>query len=35
MARGRLVFYVTFEGGKACLDVDNLIDILGINKKEF
>jgi len=35
MARGRLLFYVTFQGGKACLDVDNLIEILGINKKEF
>jgi hypothetical protein len=35
MARGRLLFYVTFEGGKACLDVDNLIEILGINKEEF
>jgi type II restriction enzyme len=35
MARGRLLFYVTFEGGKACLDVNNLIQTLGINKKEF
>jgi AccI restriction endonuclease len=35
MARGRLLFYVTFEGGKACLDVENLIKILGIKRDEF
>lgn len=35
MARGRLLFYVTFEGGKAVLDVDNLIAILGIEKASF
>ena len=33
--RGRLLFYVTFEGGVAYLDVKNLMHILGINKKEF
>ena len=35
MARGRLLFYVSFEGGKAVLDVDNLIEILGIDKNTF
>lgn len=35
LARGRLLFYVTFKGGKACLDVENLIKILGIKKDEF
>jgi len=35
MARGRLLFYVTFKGGKAYLDVDNLIEILRIEKSEF
>lgn len=35
MARGRLLFYVKFEGGRACLNVDNLIQILGINQNEF
>lgn len=33
--RGRLLFYVTFEGGVAYLDVKNLITILGINETEF
>lgn len=33
--RGRLLFYVTFKGGTAYLDVDNLINILGIDIKEF
>lgn len=33
--RGRLLFYVTFEGGVAYLDVKNLITILGINENEF
>lgn len=35
MDRGRLLFYVTFKGGTAFLDVDNLINILGIDIKEF
>lgn len=35
MARGRLLFYVSFEGGKACLDVESLVKILGIKKDEF
>lgn len=35
MDRGRLLFYVTFKGGTAYLDVDNLINILGIDIKEF
>lgn len=35
MDRGRLLFYVTFKGGTAYLDVDNLIKILGIDIKEF
>ena len=35
MDRGRLLFYVTFKGGIAYLDVDNLINILGIDIKEF
>ncbi|MDR1552785.1 MAG: AccI family restriction endonuclease [Prevotellaceae bacterium] len=30
MDRGRLLFYVTFKGGTAYLDIDNLTDILGI-----
>jgi type II restriction enzyme len=33
--RGRLLFYVTFEGGVACLDVNNLLEILNINTEEF
>jgi AccI restriction endonuclease len=35
MDRGRLLFYVTFKGGTAYLDVDNLINILGIDIEEF
>lgn len=35
MDRGRLLFYVTFEGGTAYLDVGNLISILGIGENEF
>jgi type II restriction enzyme len=35
MDRGRLLFYVTFKGGMAFLDVDNLRDILGIGEAEF
>jgi hypothetical protein len=30
MGRGRLLFYVTFKGGTAYLDVDNLKNLLGI-----
>ncbi len=33
--RGRLLFYVTFKGGVACLDVKNLLEILNINTEEF
>ena len=35
MNRGRLLFYVTFKGGTAYLNVDNLINLLGINISEF
>jgi hypothetical protein len=35
MDRGRLLFYVTFKGGTAYLDIDNLRSILGIEDKEF
>jgi type II restriction enzyme len=35
MDRGRLLFYVTFNGGTAYLNVDNLINILGIDIEEF
>lgn len=35
MERGRLLFYVTFNGGVAYLDIDNLRKILGINESEF
>ncbi len=35
MDRGRLLFYVTFKGGTAYLDVNNLINLLGIDSKEF
>lgn len=35
MDRGRLLFYVTFEGGTAYLDVESLIKILGIDNNEF
>lgn len=35
MGRGRLLFYVTFKGGTAYLDMDNLINMLGIDSKEF
>jgi type II restriction enzyme len=35
MDRGRLLFYVTFQGGTAYLDVDNLREILGINQEPF
>ena len=33
--RGRLLFYVTFKGGTAYLDIDNLKTILGIKKTDF
>jgi hypothetical protein len=35
MDRGRLLFYVTFKGGTAVLDVGNLREILGITGAEF
>jgi hypothetical protein len=35
MARGRLLFYVTFEGGTAYLDVENLMKVLNIEGSEF
>ena len=35
MGRGRLLFYVTFSGGTAYLDVDNLIKVLGIHLNSF
>lgn len=35
MDRGRLLFYVTFKGGTAYLDLDNLRAILGIEEAEF
>lgn len=30
LAKGRLLFYVSFEGGKACLDIDSLKELLNI-----
>ena len=30
MGRGRLLFYVSFEGGTAYLDIDNLKSLLNI-----
>lgn len=35
MGRGRLLFYVTFKGGTAYLDIDNLRILLGIGENEF
>ena len=35
MGRGRLLFYVTFQGGTAYLDINNLKNILGIAQKDF
>jgi hypothetical protein len=35
MDRGRLLFYVTFEGGSAYLDIQNLITLLGISENAF
>ncbi|MDO5342097.1 MAG: AccI family restriction endonuclease [Bacteroidia bacterium] len=35
MERGRLLFYVTFEGGTAYLDIEKLTSILGVEKENF
>ena len=35
MGRGRLLFYVTFKGGTAYLDIDSLRNLLGIGEKDF
>jgi len=35
MDRGRLLFYVTFEGGTAYLDIKNLCNILSIKEENF
>jgi hypothetical protein len=35
MDRGRLLFYVTFKGGTAYLDIENLRTILGIKNADF
>lgn len=35
MGRGRLLFYVTFKGGTAFLDIDNLRNLLGISENDF
>ncbi|OHD94271.1 MAG: restriction endonuclease [Sulfurimonas sp. GWF2_37_8] len=35
MDRGRLLFYVTFKGGTAYLDINNLREILGIKEANF
>lgn len=35
MDRGRLLFYVTFKGGTAYLDIENLKTVLGINTNNF
>jgi type II restriction enzyme len=35
MDRGRLLFYVTFKGGTAYLDIGNLTQMLGIDGKNF
>lgn len=35
MDRGRLLFYVTFKGGTAFLDIENLCNMLSINKDVF
>ncbi len=35
MGRGRLLFYVTFKGGTAYLDIDNLRNLLTIRENEF
>lgn len=35
MSRGRLLFYVSFQGGTAYLDINNLKTTLNINNEEF
>lgn len=35
IGRGRLLFYVTFQGGTAFLDVERLREILGFDEEEF
>lgn len=35
MSRGRLLFYVTFKGGTAYLDVANFCGVLGISQNDF
>ena len=35
LGRGRLLFYVTFEGGTAYLDVDNLRKVLAVTEENF
>ena len=35
LARGRLLFYIIFNGGKAYLDIHNLLKLLNINENEF
>lgn len=35
LARGRLLFYIIFNGGKAYLDINNLLKLLSINEEEF
>lgn len=35
LARGRLLFYIIFNGGKAYLDINNLLKLLNINEEEF
>ena len=35
MDRGRLLFYVTFKGGTAYLDIKNLCNILTLKEGDF
>ncbi len=35
LARGRLLFYIIFNGGKAYLDINNLLKLLNIKENEF
>jgi len=35
LTRGRLLFYIIFNGGKAYLDINNLLALLNIDEKEF
>jgi type II restriction enzyme len=35
LARGRLLFYIIFNGGKAYLDIKNLLKLLDIDKENF